>query len=483
MSEEEKIENESHLQELIARFEQEQKNGNFSYYDAEDLDDLCRHYGTHGYIEKAKQVIELFEKLHPDDEELEYLKITLLIEQMRYQEALDMIDQKGAADDTYLHYFRVLALLHLDRYDEAGKEAIKTMDCESDNEFVCQDVAQLLFSHGMFEKSLECLLRAEKIDDTNEETLLNIGRCYMHLHKYEDALRYIDRLLDKNPYLVEAWQTKATLHMDMDKAEDALDDLEYALAILPNDEGLRFAKIKTLIMLKRDDEALEELDVLEKEQPHLQGIVEMNRGDVYFWQREYKLAHKHFKRGYDPEYFAIDSTMHFMDCKLILHKWKEAVQLGNYLNKILPNNVDVLEKLADAYYELKDVDKSLRLIRKCTRLYPDDTHFQMRLGSLYLDVNQPKRAYNVFRKIRTVEPDNVLVNIMLAVTSYFNADIRKMYRYLMEAEKVDPEIRDGFYKLCPNAKEMVEKIDEILHKGRDMGVEEPEKIVLGRAKL
>ena len=483
--EQEELENRKHFDEILARYESERDKGHFGYYDSEDIEDMCAHYAHTGRLDEADRVLALGKRQHPDDESLTLVEVHLLLERSKLSEALELLNKKAAVlpDQGYMHYMKTAIYLDLKKFDEAVKEAKLTIECEPQDVYVYQDIAHLFHISRHTAEALDYLKQAEKMAPDDIDILIDIGHCLFHLNRTKEALDYANRIIDKDPYMADAWQMKASAHLDLDQNDEAIEALEYALAISPDEESLHLAKIKTLTMLNRQEEALKATDDFEREQPQLQSIVNMLRGDIYFWQSDMKTAHSYYRKGYDPEFFPIDSTIRYIDCKTRLHRWREALTIGKHLLKIVPNDIEIIERVADIYYELKQPEQSLKLIKRALRLTNNSTHFLLRYGSLLLDLDDEKRAYTAFRKARKTDPDNPLANTMMALMSFLRKEPRKMYRYLQLAQKSEPDIREGFFKLCPQAKPYVEQVDKIIQEGLDMGIKNAEEIVLGRGKL
>jgi tetratricopeptide (TPR) repeat protein len=101
------------------------------------------------------------------------------------------------------------------------------------------------------------MLKDDSSGITSTEALEELVTYCFEKEKYEDALHFVDRLLDLVPYSVDAWQRKGLILNNLFKHEDALACFDKALSINPVDPELLCNKGITLDDLGRNEEALQ----------------------------------------------------------------------------------------------------------------------------------------------------------------------------------------------------------------------------------
>lgn len=445
-----------HTEDLRTRFEQSLVMGENCWMDAEEAEDLFQYYLEQNMPERAERVYQAAVSLHPDDEYLPLLGIHLMIEKGEPERALEELDSCKFPDDYYWHYLRLCALADVGIWTEAEGEADMIMAAEEARPFeTALDVAHVFLDRECLETGLRFLETAFRYNQDDTEMLFDLAHTLMELHRYAEALTHVERLIDFLPYSAEAWQLKATLLVELERHEEGLDAFDYALAISPDSEPLIMGKIKTLTLMQRDDDALALIAQTEREQPHMQQICYNMRGDILFWQEKYKEAESVYAKGFDKDFFLADSAMRYLECKLQLHKWNAAIALGRQLLRYLPDDITLLEKMADAFYRLDKHTDALRMFRRALRLNPDNVHLLLCYGSLCLDLQNLSEAYRAIHKACRLRPDAAYPNIMMATVCFLKKQYKSMHNYLRRAVVVNPDTLNTFLSVCPAASELL----------------------------
>jgi tetratricopeptide (TPR) repeat protein len=417
----------------------------------------------------------LGERLHPNDELMPLLRAHVLIEEYRPEEALVFLDKMQVSNDFYWNYLRMGALADLQRWEEAKEAADKALACDSDIVAAALDISRVFFDRDQLDLSLHYLLIADAANEDNTEVLELIVECYTGLKKYSEALPYVERLIDDNPYSVDAWRQKAALDIDMGKYDIALEDFEYAIAINPQDESTLVAKIKLLLFLGRFDEALPIMNIVEGFSSEWKNVCMMLRGDMYYLRGNIKKAHSYYYKGFNRHFFIADSAMRYLDCKMALRRWRGAVMVGNCLLKYLPDDRRLLEHLSDAYFELKEFAMSAKMLRRCLKNEPDNVYLLLRYGSLLLDMQELKKAYTTIHRAYRLSPDISQTNLLMAVVCWLRKENKRMYQYYRRACSLDKSSRDTFLTICPELKSYIDRLDALARQCEKNGIKDIER--------
>ena len=468
---------------LVARFESKQTNDHDVWFDSEDIEDICNYYIDLGKFDKAEQVLQLGERLHPTDELMPMLRAHLLIEKLEPQKALELIDWLQYTQDFYWHYLRLGALADLERWAEALSEADNALQFDNDNIAATLDIARVFSNRNQHKHALHYLKLADEanINDADKVDLLKaLGECLAELELYKEALPYIDRWINVDPYSVEAWCIRATLEIDLGRYDLALDNFDYALAIEPKNETALITKSKLLFMLSRDQEALQVLEDIAGISKQWKGVSLMMQGDMYFWKGNYNKAHAYYYKGFNKLFFLADSVVRYMECKAALHKWRGVITLGSFLLRFNPNDTKVLELMSDAYFELKELSNSAKMLRKCVKLEPENVYMLLRYGSLMLDMNDIKKAYSSIHRAYLMAPDISQTNLLMAVVCYLRGENKRMYQYYRKACKMDRSSRTTFLQLIPDLKPYINRLDSIVRKYEKEGIKNIEQLLFDK---
>jgi tetratricopeptide (TPR) repeat protein len=101
------------------------------------------------------------------------------------------------------------------------------------------------------------MLKDGSSDVSSAEALEELVNYCYEREKFEDALHFVNQLLDRIPYSADAWQRKGLVLNNLFKYEEALECFERALHLNPVDPEILINKGITLDGLGRNEEALQ----------------------------------------------------------------------------------------------------------------------------------------------------------------------------------------------------------------------------------
>ena len=477
---EEFFKNIDRISSLVARYESNETDHGGIWFDTEDIEDICNYYINAGNYSKAEKVLQLGERLHPGDETMPMIRANLLVMESKPEEALVLLDQYPHKEDYYWHYLRFSALVNLQRTDEAIAEADMVVMLDDDKVGATIDVALLFAETEHIDLAISYLERTEKsdTDEADKKKLYALlTQYYGESGKYEEALAYTEKWIDADPYSVNAWCVKATIELDCDRYENALNDYDFALAIDPQCELALVTKVRLLCLLSREEEALQVLDDMAEMTAYHKHIGLMLRGDIYFMKGDYRKAHSCYYKGFNSQFFIVDSAHRYMECKARLHKWRGVVSLGKFLLQVDPDDTEVIEQMADAYFELKEYQEAAKMFRRYIKLAPDDVDILLRYSGLLLDMDEMKKAYTYIHRAYKLAPDISQTNLLMAVVCYLRGEDKRMYRYYRKACSIDKHSKALFFQMLPEVEPYINGLDSIVRKYEKAGVTDIDRLL------
>ena len=172
------------------------------------------------------------------------------------------------------------------------------------------------------------------------------------------------RLLDYNPYLENGWLVLAMAQNMQGKYEEALNSLDFALAISPNDDTCLMAKAHSFYSLCNYQQAL---DIFLK-------VREMNNGSP-----------------------AADQYIAFCYCALndkenALKYLNSASQHSKHLTGSNEQKAYTLGEIADGYFACGAFEEAKHFAEKAHRLDKSKLEYVLLLGNAYLGLNDLKHA-------------------------------------------------------------------------------------------
>jgi tetratricopeptide (TPR) repeat protein len=226
--------NDPEFLEYLQKYEQAQEKGEPIYMDAEELTDIAEFYMTQNREEEANEAISLALSLHPNS-------VDPLIFLSRQQ------------------------MFH-DNLEEAIKIANSIPD-QNDRETIFLWSELMIRSEKPEEAFRFILSKLEEQEEEKEMFLYDAACIFMDYEYYEEAIKLLQSVIDEWPYDCSAWKTMAEAHFAKGNFSEALDNVEYCLAINPNNPQAMMLKAHCLFHLNHLDQAHEICLQLQKSDP------------------------------------------------------------------------------------------------------------------------------------------------------------------------------------------------------------------------
>jgi len=107
-------------------------------------------------------------------------------------------------------------------------------------------IAAALISNGRYEESIKYYDRILEINPEDQKALLNKGSVLIELDKFIEAIKYYDRILEINPNNVKALASKGIALSHLQLYDEALIVLDKALSLEPNNKLIKEKKANFL---------------------------------------------------------------------------------------------------------------------------------------------------------------------------------------------------------------------------------------------
>ncbi len=107
-------------------------------------------------------------------------------------------------------------------------------------------IAAALISNGRYEESIKYYDRILEINPEDQKALLNKGSVLIELDEFNNAIIYYDRILEINPNNVKALASKGIAFSHLQKYDEALVVLDKALSLEPNNKVIKEKKANFL---------------------------------------------------------------------------------------------------------------------------------------------------------------------------------------------------------------------------------------------
>lgn len=256
------------FKEILARYEAMTTNGEKSYFDPEQLTDIAEYYATRNREKDAEQVIEYALTMHPGSTDpLIFRARTYMLRgdlKTAYQVAQSIPDQS----DREVTFLYAELMLNEERYAEAHKLLVDNLLANETSQheyaFTVQDMVELYLDYNYAHEAVE--FTQSVIDKAQSEgwkprlqTALQALRadCLKNDGQFEAVSVELNKMLDEDPYNLDYWLNLGNAYNQLNRFNDAIDALDYALAIDPDNLDAMFVKGHSYALLKNEEKALQ----------------------------------------------------------------------------------------------------------------------------------------------------------------------------------------------------------------------------------
>lgn len=399
----------------LSKFESMLKTNDVYFFDAVEFETIIEHYLNIGKHSLAKKAVQLGLEQHPTSIQLKLMKVELLIFEDELEEAVKMLTNIEAVephnDEVYIQKAVILS---------KRKKHVEAIAILKESLQYIEDPADIWSMMGMeylylddFENARLNFAKCIDVDYEDYSSLYNIVYCFDMQENHEDAIKFLNSYLDKNPYCEVAWHQLGRQYFEIGMFKEALTSFDYSVLIDDSFIGGYLEKAKTLEKLNRYEEAIENyLITLELDDPTAYAYIRI--GECYE-----KLKNIH-------------TAIHF---------YKKAVHEDPLLDRgwVL---------LTNACYSNENFQKALYYINKAIQIDEGNALYWRRYGDINLKLNFYEEAVKAFYMCIELGDQEIEIFIALTDILLFLGEFNDALKVLIKAKKIYKEFAEVEYRLC-----------------------------------
>ncbi len=376
------------FQESLHRYEEARRSGTPLYMDADELTDIAEYYMVQEREEEANEAIHLATELHPESVDPQ----VFLARQEMFHDHLDraheICDAIADQDDNEVRFLRAELMIR----EQAEEDAYDFLTAcyegiVSGRAAFLYDSAGVFMDYSIWDKAqlmAERLMAEHPNYRKGPELLADI---LVSKGAYEEAIPLLNRILDENPYHINAWNLLAESQGALEQFREAIDSTEYVLAIDQNNQRAIITKANCLF----------HLDQLEEAHALYQTYLRSN-----------------------PQ----DSVIYYLDavCLSDLERYEEsAAQLtkaNEVSSEMSPEQLNIYLQQAFVESRLRHLDRAIAAIDKARRMAPEDSNnneYELQLGRIFLENDRANEAGVHFQQALRVSRDRKRTLFRMAV--------------------------------------------------------------------
>lgn len=428
----------------LSKFESMLKTNKVLFFDSEEFEEIILHYLDMGKSALAKKALKLALEQHPRSSGLKLVQVEMLIYDDKLEIAEKLLNELYAIEPTneeiYIQKANICS--KRDQHEKAVemlKIALKYTDDYA-------DVYNLIGMEYLFMDNLELakesFIKCLEEDFEDQSALYNVVYCFEFLDQNQDAIIYLNKYIDKNPYSEIAWHQLGRLYYGVKEYENAIRAFDYATLIDDEFLGAFMEKAKALERLKKYDLAIEsynrtiELDdatsyallrigkCYEKLGNKVLALKYFNKTvhedplldkgwiaitDFYVRQKNFQkalffvnkaLAIDNQNKLYWKRYAAINKQMNFFEEAEF--GYRKAVEFGDYQLDTWLFWVDILQFLGE-------FESAIQTLLQASEYFPEENEIEYRLAGLNFMLSKNIKAKFHLSNALRLNTENVIL--------------------------------------------------------------------------
>lgn len=407
----------------LSKFESMLKTNNVYFFDLVEFEEIIVHYLDVGKHSLARKAVKLGMEQHPTSVDLKLLQIELLIFENKLEEATLLVNRLEVVspqnDEVFIQKATILSKkgAHL----EAIKNLEKALGFSDDKADIWSLIGmEYLYLEDYYNARLN-FIKCIDVDFEDYSSLYNIVYCFDMQENHEQAIKYLNSYVDKNPYCEVAWHQLGRQYFTLKMYKEALTSFDYSVLIDESFIGGYLEKAKTLEALNRFEEAIDNyLISLELDDPtafaytrvgecyerlgkteiairyykkavHEDPLLDKSwllLTNLYFDQKEYQKAAYYIGKAlriddanpmYWQKYSSINLKLNFFE--ETVKGYKKCIELGDV-------DLEFFTALSDVQLFLGDFNDALKTVFDAQKIYKDFAELEYRLAGLFFILNK-----------------------------------------------------------------------------------------------
>ena len=398
----------------LSKFESMLKTNSVYFFDLVEFEEIIVHYLDTGKHSLAKKAVQLGLEQHPTSIDLKLLEVEILIFDDKLEQASKKVlnIQKLAPNNEEVYIQKATILSKGGRHQEAIQN-LKIALIHTDDKV---DVWSLMGMEYLyiddFENARLSFAKCIDVDYEDYSALYNVVYCFDMEKDHEEAIRFLDSYINKNPYSEVAWHQLGRQYFVLNMFKEALTCFDYAVLIDESFIGAYLEKAKAYEELGEYEDAIKNYMItLELDDPTAFAYVRV--GECY--------------QALDQEDAAISY-------------FKKAVHEDPLLDKgwIL---------LTEAYYRRGDYQKALYYISKALKIDDNNALYWRKYSDINLKLNFYEEAIKGFDACLELKDESIDIFVALADVLLFVGDFNDAMNVLFQAQKLYKDFAEIEYRL------------------------------------
>ena len=256
--------------------------------------------------------------------------------------------------------------LSMRRITQAQENLNKAYNLDPKNPEVISQLTTLSFNNHQFQKAIDLAQKCNNCDNASHV----LGMSYYSLEDYGKAEKYLKDALAKNDKDAEAAYTLGRTYLELEEEKNAIPQYEKAVELEPTRSEWQY-----------------------------------ELGLIYYHQNDFKNSLKYFdlaaSNGYNK---TNDFYENYGFAKIYSGDSENGIKTLNIVMERKPNNKELLNNIAHAFYETKKYNEALDYFTKILNLNPNDATTLYMAGLTFQKLGQKEKGVKICDKAISMDP-------------------------------------------------------------------------------
>ncbi len=393
-----------------------------------------------GELEKAGDWLRQALIDDPGDNSNRLFLASLYIQQGKMDKAIKLYDQVLATDPDNESIQLRLGLLynHQEQFEKAEKIFRKLTEKDGGSYFSHLSLARLLKQLGQNREAGREYEKALELNWSND-LAYEIGYFYLSEKRYDDALRIYTTIIDQDPFDEQAALSRVQVLLEMDKNDQALDELKTIGNFSKNPIAIDIISSKVLLRKKEVARAKAILERLARETGNSEAHYMLAL--LAYQDNDNTAASEHLIK-IKPENPEFEEAV-YMQCRIYKETGKPdraITLLKKYIASETSRSPLFYALLSAFYQEKKDDIAAISLMEAAITAYPDNPQLYFEYGLLLDKRGMLEQAMAKMEKVLELQPDHAdALNYIGYTWADNNVHLDQALEYIERAASLKPD--------------------------------------------
>ena len=428
------------------------KTNKVLFFDGIEFENIILHYIDLGKFNLAKKALAIGMDQHPKNIELMLLKTEILLFEGAYKDAEELLVEIEvlSPENEEIYVQRASIYSKKKKHSLAIALLYKALSVSENTSEINNLIGNEYLSIGNFKKAKECYIKCLNENQEDYQSLYNLLYCYEKLKQNNEAIIFLRKFIDSDPYNEIAWHQLGKLYAksnDFNKAMSAFD-----FSIISNEvySSAYIEKGKLLEKVGRNVDAIKNYEISTKiNSPnafisHRIGLCHLKLGNstlaMKFFEESIQLEPNHEKSWIDL-ITLLQKNNELIKSQLYVKKslevngdsiqlWKKSAEI-NFKIKFFQDvciackNIDSLGNHSlktwkfwlDSLIYLKIWDNAHEIGLKATKSFPNNSSLLLRIAGCKIRLGKKKEGHDLLKD--TVKRNNITNRIRKKIKTFF----------------------------------------------------------------